>query len=250
MTIWAIGDLHLSFGVPDKKMDVFGAHWKEHDAKIRRGWKETVQPEDLVLLPGDISWAMKIEEAVPDLEWIDSLPGTKVMIRGNHDYWWSSQKKLAEVLPPSIYAIHNNAFQWENVEIGGVRLWDADFHFNDYIVFQENQRANKVLLEKAKDTKENEKIYNRELIRLQMSLKCFKDPGATRIAMTHYPPVDAEMNPSHASDILEENDVSICVFGHLHNVRPGSLPFGTKRGVRYILASCDYLDFKPIRVLG
>lgn len=248
MAIWAIGDLHLSFGLEGKEMDVFGENWRDHHKKIRAAWEEVVHPDDLVLIPGDISWAMKPQEAKPDLEWIDRLPGTKVMIRGNHDYWWTTQKKLLEIMPPSIHPIHNNAFEWGNYEIGGARLWDADFHFNDYIEFKENTRANKVLLERAKDNRENEKIYTRELIRLEMSLKCFKNPGARRICMTHYPPVDAAMNPSQASDILEDHGVSLCVFGHLHNVRPGTLPFGTKRGVRYILASCDYLDFKPIKL--
>ena len=229
-------------------MDVFGDHWHDHDKKIRKSWEAVIQPDDLVLIPGDISWAMKIKDVIPDLEWIDSLPGTKVMIRGNHDYWWGTQSKVAEVLPPTIHAIHNNVYKWNNFEIGGVRLWDSDFSFNEFIEFKENPRANKILLEQAENHEENLRIYNRELIRLEMSLKCFKDPDCQRIVMTHYPPVDDQMNPSPASDLLEKYNVSICVFGHLHNVPHGALPFGEKRGVRYVFASCDYLDFKPIKI--
>lgn len=248
MTIWAIGDLHISFGVPGKEMDIFGDQWCRHDEKIRKAWEALVQPDDLVLIPGDISWALKIPDVLPDLEWIDRLPGTKVMIRGNHDYWWPSQSKMAQILPPTIHAIHNNVYKWENFEIAGTRLWDSDFSFNEFIEFRENPKANKALLEQAENTEENRRIYERELIRLEMSLKCFEDPKATRIAMTHYPPVDSRMNPTPVSDLLEKYGVSICVFGHLHNVHPGTLPFGEKRGVHYILTSADYLDFKPILI--
>ena len=101
-SIWAIADLHLSFGVPNKSMEIFGPQWADSPAKIREQWLALIAPEDLVLIPGDISWAMRIEEARPDLEWIDSLPGTKVMIRGNHDYWWSSLSQIANCPPPSI----------------------------------------------------------------------------------------------------------------------------------------------------
>jgi len=244
MSIWAIADLHFSFGVPGKKMDLFGENWRDHDVKIRKSWKELVQPDDLVLLAGDISWAMKLPEVIPDLEWIDSLPGTKLMIRGNHDYWWGSPTKIRDILPPTIHFIHNNAYRFEDVEIGGARLWDYDFNFNEFIEFRENPKERP---ETA--VKDDEKIYRRELTRLELSLKEFQDPQSRKIVMTHYPPVDAKMNPTPASDLLERYQVSTCVFGHLHNVRPGSLPFGEARGVRYILTSCDYTDFKPVKII-
>ena len=126
MTIWALADLHLSFGVPDKEMDVFGPKWKNHPEKIRANWEKLVKPDDLVLLPGDISWGMHPEEALPDLNWIDSLPGTKVMIRGNHDYWWTSISKVEKVLPKSIHVIQNNIYRWKDVIICGARLWDTE----------------------------------------------------------------------------------------------------------------------------
>src|SRR4029077_20470111 len=110
MHIWAIGDLHLSFGCKSKEMHVFGESWLDHHEKIRTVWDSVVAPDDLVLIPGDISWAMHIEEAMADLEWIDKRPGFKVMIKGNHDYWWHAIGKVRKALPKSIHAIYNDAF--------------------------------------------------------------------------------------------------------------------------------------------
>src|SRR3989344_7214239 len=115
MRIWAIGDLHLSFGVKNKGMDIFGSQWINHAEKIASNWKRIVHTDDLVLIPGDLSWAMKLEEAVLDLQWVHDLPGTKVMIKGNHDYWWASLSNIATVLPPSIPLIQNNVFNWKGV---------------------------------------------------------------------------------------------------------------------------------------
>lgn len=247
MTIWAIGDLHLSFGVPNKKMDVFGEDWKDHDKKIEEKWRERIQPDDLVLLPGDISWAKRMDEAMADLEWIDKLPGTKVMIRGNHDYWWPSLSKLQTTLPSSIHAIHNTTFLWKGYEVAGARLWDSDYTFGEFINYKENPRAN--LTERVDNSEENRRIFEREIERLKLSLKEFKDPAAIRLVMTHYPPLDAKLNPSPVTELLEKYHVKACVFGHLHNVRKESLPFGEKGGVRYILTSADYVDFTPVKVI-
>jgi uncharacterized protein len=248
MAVWALGDVHLSFGVPDKKMDVFGINWKDHPEKIRTHWLEQIHENDLVLIPGDISWAMKPEDAKPDLDWIHSLPGTKVMIRGNHDYWWYSIKKIQKLLPPSIHLIQNNIFKWNNLVIGGSRLWDTpEYSFNDYIPYIENPREN--VLTKVEDPQEAEKIFERELGRLEMSLKQMPNDGSIRIAMTHYPPIGGNLQPSRASALLEKYNISLCVFGHLHNVLPNALPYGTKNGVRYVLTSCDYLNCNPVKVL-
>lgn len=248
MTIWALGDLHLSFGTPNKEMDFFGSNWARHYDKIKANWQQLIGQEDLVLLPGDISWAMHPEEAKIDLEWIHSLPGTKVMIRGNHDYWWSSLKKVESVLPPSIHLIQNNVFLWNDVAVGGARLWDSvEYSFNPYVEYKSNPREN--TLTKVEDPAEAQKIFDRELGRLEMSLKQLPKDSKVKIVMTHYPPVGADLHRSKVSELLEKYGVSICVFGHLHNVRQGSLPFGTKDGIRYILTSCDYLNFCPIKVL-
>lgn len=249
MTIWAIGDLHLSLGIPNKGMDLFGNHWKAHFTKIEDNWRKLVQPEDLVLIPGDISWAMHLADVVPDLQWIDSLPGTKMIIRGNHDYWWTSLAKIQSIMPPSIKIIQNNVQVWNEVAVGGCRLWDtAEYNFKDCIVYQNNPKAN--LTEQSKDPAEDARIFERELQRLEMSLQCFKKhPGKKRIVMTHYPPIGLSLASSSTSSILEKYEVKAVVFGHLHNVRQDMGPlFGEKNGVQYLLTSCDYLNFCPIKV--
>ena len=245
MKIWALGDLHLGFGVANKSMDIFGPAWEKHAEKLEANWRKLIDPTDLVLIPGDISWAMHLHEAAVDLQWIDRLPGTKLMIKGNHDYWWGSLKKLAEILPPSIHLIQNNSFRWKEVAVGGSRLWDTpEYSFTPYIEFRENPHK--------KDTEEktqedlSEKIFERELQRLELSLATLPADATLRIAMTHYPPIGADLAPSRASAILEKYKIDICVFGHLHNVRSKSLPFGEKNGVRYILTSGDYVGFQPV----
>lgn len=246
MRIWAIGDLHLSFGVPDKSMDLFGPAWEGHAAKISEHWRSSIAPEDLVLIPGDISWAMRLEDVVPDLEWIDKLPGTKVMIKGNHDYWWGSLKKIAPILPPSIHLIQNNAFFWKGAAIGGSRLWDTpEYNFHEFIEFRENPRAKPIDVEELAQEDLSLKIFDRELERLRLSLKALQPDAAVRIAMTHYPPIGAAMKPSRASQILEQHGIQICVFGHLHSIKAGYSLFGEHGGVRYILTSCDYIRFQP-----
>ncbi len=244
MNIWALGDLHLSFGIANKSMDVFGPSWERHAAQIEEHWRRLVDPADLVLIPGDISWAMRLEDAAADLAWIDALPGTKVILKGNHDYWWGSLKKLSAALPPSIHAIQNNAFRWKDAAIGGARLWDTpEYSFGRYIDYRENPHAN------AKEELIQEdlsgQIFERELQRLDLSLSALPQGTALRIAMTHYPPIGADLAPSRASAILEKHRIDICVFGHLHNVKAGVSLFGQKNGVQYILASSDYLRFQP-----
>jgi predicted phosphohydrolase len=251
MSVWALADLHLSFGVPDKNMDVFGDKWKNHPEKIQTHWLANIQQDDLVLLPGDISWAMHTEEVKPDLDWIEALPGTKVMLRGNHDYWWTSLSKIKKVLPPSIHVIQNNSYVWKDVVVGGSRLWDTpEYSFQRYIDFQDNPRTKKLTVT-DNDLQEAEKIFERELGRLEASLKTMTQApsAAKRIAITHYPPIGAELHASRAAALLTKYGIDVCVFGHLHNIKHEALSFGTKDGVRYILASGDYLDFLPVKIL-
>jgi predicted phosphohydrolase len=250
MRIWAIGDLHLSFGVGNKSMDVFGPQWEAHAEKIAANWKSTIHPEDLVLIPGDLSWALKLEEAIPDLEWVHELPGTKVMIKGNHDYWWGSLSKIAAVLPPSIHLIQNNVFNWKEVTIGGARLWDTpEYSFGHLIEFRENSRAKQKDSEELIQEEFEQKLFNKELERLKMSLKGLDPDAKIRIAMTHYPPIGDDLKPSRAAQILEQNQIHLCVFGHLHNLKTNRPLFGEARGVRYVLASCDYIRFQPIAIV-
>lgn len=246
--VWAIADLHLAFGDPEKSMDAFGEPWIGYTEKIQKNWLECVQKEDLVLIPGDISWAMHPEVARLDLEWIDRLPGTKVILRGNHDYWWTSLSKIEKIMPPSLHIIQNNAFDWQGVSIAGTRLWDSEeYNFHQYIDYHENPRAKK-LVEQDLGEGQTEKIFQRELGRLEMSLKCLSKDAELRIAMTHYPPIGADMGGSQVSELLEKYRVNICVFGHLHNVKGGSLRFGVRNGIHYHLVSCDYLHFRPLIV--
>ena len=175
-----------------------------------------------------------------------------MMIKGNHDYWWGSLKKISEVLPPSIHLIQNNAFHWKDVAIGGARLWDTpEYSFSPFIEFRENPRAAKPAQDAEEVVQEEmeAKIFNRELERLKMSLAALDPKAKVRIAMTHYPPIGADLGPSRAAQILEQNRIDVCVFGHLHNIKPGVSLFGERNGVRYVLASSDYIRFQPIAIL-
>lgn len=231
-------------------MDVFGSKWKDHAKQIEHHWKSLIAPEDLILIPGDISWAMRLSEVIPDLEWIDKLPGTKLLLKGNHDYWWGSLKKIADVLPPSLHLIQNNSFRWKEAAIGGARLWDTpEYRFASFIEYQENPQMKIVDREADAQEELSEKIFERELTRLEMSLASLPTEAKIRIAMTHYPPIGADLQPSRASQILEKYNVSVCVFGHLHNIKRGTKLFGTKNQIRYILAAADYLSFKPIQII-
>lgn len=251
MTIWALSDPHLAFGNPRKSMEVFGPSWKDYPERMKAAWEQCVGPDDLVLVPGDISWAIKLEDALIDLEWLDKLPGHKLLLRGNHDYWWPTASKLKAVLPPTLHFIHNTAFDWNDITFGGARLWDTfEYQFNEVIEIVENPLQRKKTVEElAQEKEEGEKIFQKELHRLQLSLEKLNPKAKKRVALTHYPPIGANLRPSRASAILEDFKIDICVFGHLHNVREGSLPFGSARGVKYLFASADYLGFTPLKVL-
>jgi len=247
MRIWAIADLHLAISQPSKNMIFFGPEWEEYMEKIEKNWKEVVHPEDLVLIAGDICWAMQLQEAIMDLQWIDQLPGTKVIIRGNHDYWWSSAKKMSSVLPSSIFFIHNTAFHWHDVAIGGSRLWDTtEYSFGKWVRFQENSRETP----RIKDPSHEALIFERELGRLQLSLQQMNPKSLIKIVMTHYPPIGADLQRSRTSNLLEKFGVNIAIFGHLHNLKERTAFFGEARGIKYYLVAADFLKFRPLRLVG
>lgn len=250
MAIWAIADLHLSFGVPNKQMDIFGPQWENHTNKIEKGWRAHISSDDLVLIAGDISWAKHTEEAIPDLNWIGGLPGTKVMIKGNHDYWWNSLAKLRPLLPSSCHLIQNNSYTWNEIAIAGARLWDIPgLSFNAAIDYKEEQATQKTLTEKD-HSPDSQQIYQRELGRLETSLKAMHPLAKRRIAMTHYPPIGLDFQETEASRLLEKYRVDICVFGHLHHVKPGLQLFGEHQGIHYYLTACDFLPgFCPLKIL-
>lgn len=251
MTVWAIADLHLPFGAPSKSMEVFGRAWERYIERMEEAWWDQVGNDDLVLVAGDICWAMRLKDATRDFAWIDTLPGRKVIIRGNHDYWWESLKKVREKLPPSIHAIQNDAYRWGDYSIGGARLWDTqEYGFGEYIVIQPgvDGKLPDPIPSSEEELEKSEQIFQRELLRLEMSLERLDQDAPKRIAMTHYPPIGADLEPSKASGLMEKFNVDICVFGHLHSVPPGTLPFGRAGGIEYRLTSADYLEFIPCKI--
>lgn len=242
MNIWAIADLHLAHSVPEKTMEVFGSAWTEYMPKLKAEWTRLVQPDDLVLIAGDITWAMRGEDARIDLEWIDSLPGKKVISKGNHDYWWPSNAKLKELLPPSLSFVNGNAITIGDIALCGTRLWDVPgLSFTDIIEYKENPRA--------REQKEDDmKIYKREFLRLERALEMLDPHAKLRIAMIHYPPTTPDLVNTEVTDLLESHKIDICVFGHLHNVVPGKGSFGLKGSTRYIFTAADYLGFTPLKI--
>lgn len=234
MDLYAIADLHLDGGA-GKPMDVFGPHWAGHSERIFGSWRETVCEDDCVLIPGDISWAMRFSDALPDLFAISELPGKKVLLRGNHDYWWSSLSRMREALPGGMFLIQNDAVDMGPFVVCGSRGWllpsDSDFSADD------------------------RRIYERELIRLELSLSAAKrlaeKDGASKpiIAMLHFPPVMRDANPTGFTALMERYGVSRCLYGHLHGSLAWAVGFkGELNGVKYDLCSADSLDFSPMLV--
>lgn len=229
MTIYAIGDLHLPGG-DTKPMDVFGSHWENHFEKIAADWRQRVQPSDLVLLPGDISWAMRLEDALPDLNAIGALPGKKLLLRGNHDYWWGTITRLRAALPKDMYALQNDALALDQYVICGTRGW--------------------TLPGEAGLQPEDMRIYQRELMRLEMSLQDArrKGPGLPILAMMHYPPFNERQEPSGFTDLLERYGVTDVVYGHLHGPGLRSGYTGLWRNIRCYMVSCDGLGFQLLNL--
>lgn len=230
MAIYAIGDLHLP-GKEEKPMNVFGSHWDHHFEIIQENWLKMISDEDIVLIPGDISWAMHMEDAKDDLDAIAALPGQKLILRGNHDYWWSSLTKLRAMLPENMDVIQNNALRIGEHVFCGTRGWN----------FPLPQQAL---------AKQDEKIYLRELLRLKMSLD-----AATAIAdddqitvMMHYPPLFADGVATAFTDLIEQYDVARVVYGHLHGAGIQIAFNGERRGIDYRLVSCDALHFSPLLI--
>ena len=227
--VYAIGDLHLSLSVPNKAMDVFGERWRDHTDRIREAWQDTVSENDLVLIPGDISWAMYLSDALADLGFIGALKGKKLLLRGNHDYWWQSVTQVRNALPQGMYALQNDVFRFGDLYVCGTRGWTAPQSSR----FKESA---------------DRKLYERELIRLDLSLgKLPKDVPA--IGMLHYPPFSENGEKSAFASLFERAGVTDVVYGHLHGA---SLRFafnGERNGVTYHCVSADHLNFVPKQIL-
>ena len=228
MSIFAIADLHLPGG-DVKPMDVFGDHWKNHFEKISDSWRQQVTEEDIVLLPGDLSWAMQLAEAAQDLKRIGALPGRKVILRGNHDYWWSGIGRVRDALPENMWAVQNDCVVFDEAVICGTRGW---------------------MLPSDSMGENDRKIYQRELLRLEMTLKeaTRKAEGRRILCMMHYPPLLDAMRQTGFTELLERYGMKDVVYGHLHGPSIRMAVQGEQNGVRYHLVSCDSLDFKVYRI--
>lgn len=239
MNIFAIADLHLAMGVPQKRMGDKWQVWHEHEKKLYDNFHRLVAPEDLVLIPGDISWAMTLEEAKPDFDFLNQLPGKKVLLKGNHDYWWPSDKKLSEFLDPSISFVNKNALIIGEVSIGGSRLWENNEIISSSIIdFVPGTKP-----EQRSLSEHDQKTFLQECEKLENSLAGMPK-GELRIAMTHYPPIDPHMDASRFSPLFEKYNIQHVLFGHIHNAKKIPL-YGEKNGVHYHLVAADYLDFSP-----
>ena len=228
MALYAISDLHLAFGV-DKPMDIFGDKWVKHEEKIKENWMSLINDEDIVLIAGDISWAINEKESSGDLNWIESLPGKKIISKGNHDYWWGSITKLNSMFDNTKF-IQNNFYNYKDYAICGTRGWicpGAD-----------------------KFSEKDEKIYARELIRLRLSLNEAKNAGYNKfIVMIHYPPTNDKFQESGFLEIFKEFEVEKVIYGHLHGPGLSKVFEGIHNDVEYIMTSADYLNFKPIKIM-
>ncbi len=248
MRVFAVADLHLAGARPDKTMAVFGPPWDRHPQALVEAWHDLVRGPDLVVVAGDISWAMTVDEARPDLELIGRLPGRKVLLRGNHDYWWGSAARVRAALPPGVHALHHDAVVLDGVAVGGARLWDDPAVRLGPLRFRPG--VDHLRGPEPEPPERTEKILARELARLERSLAALPADARLRLAAVHYPPVGTDLAPSRASAILERAGVGHCVFGHLHGLLPRAEQplFGERAGVLYHLTSCDYLDMVPLEV--
>ncbi len=230
MRVYALSDLHLSLARP-KPMDIFGPAWKDHPAKIEAAWREVVGPGDWVLLAGDLSWAMKLEEVEPDLAFLESLPGKKVLLKGNHAHWWTSRAKVERILPPSVQILQNDALALgEGWVVAGTRGWN----FPGAPGFSE----------------QDGKILAREVGRLRLSLEAAERLGGRDlVVMTHFPPLLQEGKESPLLPLILEAGARFCLYGHLHG-KDHALGFqGVWKKTRFLLTSADALDFRPLLVL-
>jgi uncharacterized protein len=225
MRVFAIADPHLS-KAQAKPMDIFGGNWQGHPEVFFERWRETVREEDLVLIPGDISWAMQLEDALLDLGDIATLPGKKVLLRGNHDYWWSAIGKVRKILPEHMYALQNDALFIDGVVIAGTRGWTCPGNYEF--------------------TEEDQKIYVREVERLNLSLQAAKKlKGDKFVVMLHFPPTNFRLEPSGFTELLLKAKPDAVVFGHLHGEKVAVPKLG-ETAVHFVAA--DALGFKPKQI--
>lgn len=228
MRVFAIADIHLSKAFP-KPMNIFGAEWDGHPEAVFEEWRDTVNEDDLVIVAGDISWAMKLPEAMVDLADIAQLPGTKILLRGNHDYWWPSITRLRQMLPPRMHALQHDSLIIGNLAIAGSRGWDTPGSYNF--------------------TPEDEKIYKREVERLALSLKTIQGQEYDYLILAmHYPPYSPTGGPTGFTALIDQYRPTCVVYGHLHGADPQRLP-QEWNGIPLHFVSADVVHFKPQLIL-
>lgn len=230
MSIYAIADLHLSFNT-NKPMDIFGANWENHSEKIKEDWTKKVNNDDTVLIPGDFSWETYLEDTYKDFEFLESLPGRKLLLKGNHDYWWTTLSNIKKYLRENnfntIDILSNNSYEVENFIIAGTRGWDYT---------------------KISDRK----IIEREIGRLELSLKDAKNKNKDIIVCMHYPPISKNYLENEFERkivyLLKEYNVKKCLYGHLHGTSHAQAITGTIEDIQFELVSADYLNFELLKV--
>lgn len=241
MRVFAIGDIHLSFNSSVnpacwstvkiyKPMDIFGEEWHEHYRKIFENWIDAVDDDDLVLMPGDISWAMRLAQACYDLEFLGLLPGTIVCVSGNHDYWWQSPAKVRSALPGNIKVIQNDSLVVNDIAVCGSRGWacPGSENFSD----------------------EDLKIYRRELIRMELSLKSVRTRAGDIIVATHFMPVNERHEKNELIEMFLQYGVGDVVYGHLHGASARLRLPDSAWGIRFHLCSADFINFTPRLIMS
>ena len=234
MSIFTIGDLHLSFK-QNKPMSIFGANWENHEEKIKKDWKQKVQEEDLVILPGDFSWATYLEDTYEDFKYLNELPGKKLLLKGNHDYWWTTVTSMRKFLKnnnfQNIDFIYNNSYEFENCIIVGTRGWSQLEDEND------------------------KKLLNREKIRLELSIedginKYGKDKEI--LLFMHYPPITNQQILNNETNefiqIIKKYNIKKCYYGHLHGIAIKDALIAEYMGISFHLVSADGLEFKLLKI--
>lgn len=223
--IYGLSDLHLDY-TGNKSMEVFGDAWENYEERMFKSWKQIITDDDYIIVNGDISWALKIDEAYNDLKRIEKLPGKKIFIKGNHDLWWSSLKKIKDLNLKNMFFLQNNSFETENYVIMGTRGWISP---------------------KSSEFSENidRKIYNRELLRLENSYNSIQNKNKEIICIFHYPPIDKDRNLNDFGLFLKKHSIKIALYGHLHAYSLNNVVDDIVDGIEFHCLSADYLNFIP-----
>ena len=238
MSIYALADLHLALSCPDKSMEVFGSSWGEYISRVEENWKKTVSGSDTVLVSGDISWATYIDKAEEDFRFISGLPGRKLLSRGNHDYWWTTMKKMEVFLSEKGFTdlgfVRTNVVEADDCLISGTRGWMIE-------------------TKESLEGSENRKIYEREKLRIRMCIdklnEADPDHSKKHIIMIHYPPLTANKEFTEFAEMMAGGGVDICVYGHLHGKAHRKAFEGDFEGTEFICTSADYVDFTPVKII-